>query len=36
MVVVHNACAGHYAFARQEETMRAMVDELRPGLGLAR
>ena len=36
MVVVHNACAGHYAFARQEETMRTMLDELSPGLELAR
>ncbi|MDQ1373456.1 MAG: hypothetical protein QOJ09_794 [Actinomycetota bacterium] len=36
MVLVHNAYAGHYAFGRQEATMRAMLDELRPGLGLAR
>jgi hypothetical protein len=36
MVLVHNAYAGHYAFGRQEATMRAMLDELRPGLALAR
>jgi hypothetical protein len=36
MALIHNACAGHYAFARQEETMQAMFDELRPGLELAR